>query len=340
MTLDPRRLGLISRLPKVELHLHIEGTLEPELMFRLAQKHGAKLPYQSVDEVRAAYKFGDLQSFLDLYYAGCAVLRDRADFAELARAYFARAAADGVVHAELFFDPQSHTARGIGMDVVIGGLTDAMAEARAQHGITSELILCFLRHLSEDDALATLEAALPYRDRFVGVGLDSGERGNPPSKFAHVFAKARALGLHAVAHAGEEGPASYIREALALLGAERIDHGVRCDEDPALVHELALAQIPLTVCPLSNKALCVTPDLRTHNFARLLRAGVAVTIHSDDPAYFGGYIGDNYRAIADATELTFEELVLCAENAVRAAFVPDARKQELLAKIRQIAAAV
>jgi adenosine deaminase len=340
MTLDPRRLGLISRLPKVELHLHIEGTLEPELMFRLAQKYGAKLPYQSVDEVRAAYKFGDLQSFLDLYYAGCAVLRDRADFAELARAYFARAAADGVVHAELFFDPQSHTARGIGMDVVIGGLTDAMAEARAQHGITSELILCFLRHLSEDDALATLEAALPYRDRFVGVGLDSGERGNPPSKFAHVFAKARALGLHAVAHAGEEGPASYIREALALLGAERIDHGVRCDEDPALVHELALAQIPLTVCPLSNKALCVTPDLRTHNFARLLRAGVAVTIHSDDPAYFGGYIGDNYRAIADATELTFEELVLCAENAVRAAFVPDARKQELLAKIRQIAAAV
>ncbi|HEY3803696.1 MAG TPA: adenosine deaminase [Kofleriaceae bacterium] len=340
MTLDPRRLGLISRLPKVELHLHIEGTLEPELMFRLAQKHGAKLPYQNVDEVRAAYKFGDLQSFLDLYYAGCAVLRDRADFAELARAYFARAAADGVVHAELFFDPQSHTARGIGMDVVIGGLTDAMAEARARHGITSELILCFLRHLSEDEALATLDAALPFRDRFIGVGLDSGERGNPPSKFARVFAKARALGLHAVAHAGEEGPASYIREALALLGAERIDHGVRCDEDPALVHELALAQIPLTVCPLSNKALCVTPDLRTHNFARLLRAGVAVTIHSDDPAYFGGYIGDNYRAIADATELTFEELVLCAENAVRAAFVPDARKQELLAKIRQIASAV
>jgi adenosine deaminase len=340
MTLDPRRLGLISRLPKVELHLHIEGTLEPELMFRLAQKHGAKLPYQNVDEVRAAYKFGDLQSFLDLYYAGCAVLRDRADFAELARAYFARAAADGVVHTELFFDPQSHTARGIGMDVVIGGLTDAMAEARARHGITSELILCFLRHLSEDDALATLDAALPFRDRFIGVGLDSGERGNPPSKFARVFAKARALGLHAVAHAGEEGPASYIREALALLGAERIDHGVRCDEDPALVHELALAQIPLTVCPLSNKALCVTPDLRTHNFARLLRAGVAVTIHSDDPAYFGGYIGDNYRAIADATELTFEELVLCAENAVRAAFVPDARKQELLAKIRQIASAV
>jgi len=335
--LDSRRADLISRLPKVELHLHIEGTLEPELMFRLAQRHGVALPYKTVDEVRAAYRFADLQSFLDLYYAGCDVLRDRSDFAELARAYFARAAADNVAHAELFFDPQTHTARGVAIGTVIDGLHDAMAEARAQYGITSELILCFLRHLSEDDALATLDAALPYRDRFIGVGLDSGERGNPPSKFIRVFVKARELGLHVVAHAGEEGPADYILEALALLGAERIDHGVRCDEDPELVQELARAKTPLTVCPLSNKALRVTPDLRTHNFARLLRAGVAVTIHSDDPAYFGGYISDNYRAIAEATELTYDELVLCAEHAVRAAFVPEQRKQELLARVRDVA---
>jgi adenosine deaminase len=338
MMLDPRREALIARLPKVELHLHIEGTLEPELMFRLAQHHGIELPYRTIDEVRAAYRFADLQSFLDLYYAGCAVLRERADFAELARAYFARAAADGVVHAELFFDPQTHTARGIAIETVIGGLRDAMAEALARHGITSELILCFLRHLSEDDALVTLDDALRWREDFIGVGLDSGERGNPPSKFARVFEKARGLGLRAVAHAGEEGPAAYIREALTVLEVERIDHGVRCDEDPALVHELALAQIPLTVCPLSNQALRVTPDLRTHNFARLLRAGVAVTINSDDPAYFGGYIADNYRAIAAATELTYDELVQCAEHAARGAFVSDAREQEILAQIRAAAA--
>jgi adenine deaminase len=333
--LDAGREALITRLPKVELHLHIEGTLEPELMVALADKHG--LPHKTVDELRAAYRFENLQSFLDLYYAGCDVLRDRDDFARLARAYFDRAAADNVVHAELFFDPQTHTARGIAIDVVIGGLRDAMSEAHARHGITSELILCFLRHLPEADAAATLEAALPHRADFIGVGLDSGEQGNPPSKFARVFAKARALGLHVVAHAGEEGPPAYIREALTILDAERIDHGVRCDEDPALVHELALAQVPLTVCPLSNLALRVTPDLRTHNFARLLRAGVAVTINSDDPAYFGGYIADNYRAIAEATGLTAAELVQCAENAVRAAFITDARKHELLGTIRGIA---
>jgi adenosine deaminase len=337
MALDPTRARLIRRLPKVELHLHIEGTLEPEMMFSLADKHGVALPYTSVEAVRAAYAFSDLQSFLDLYYAGCAVLRDRRDFYALAMAYFTRAHADNVVHAELFFDPQTHTARGIALDTVVHGLRDAMEDAHRRYGLTSELILCFLRHLSEADAFATLDAAMPFRSEITGVGLDSGERGNPPSKFARVFAKARASGLHAVAHAGEEGPAAYIREALALLRAERIDHGVRCDEDPALVHELALAQVPLTVCPLSNKALCVTPDLRTHNFARLLRAGVAVTIHSDDPAYFGGYISDNYRAIADATELTYEELILCAEHAVRAAFLPDSRKQDLLARIRAAA---
>lgn len=332
--LDAAREALIRRLPKVELHLHIEGTLEPELMFSLAKKHGAKLPYASVEEVRAAYKFGDLQSFLDLYYAGCDVLRDRDDFRALAAAYFDRVAKDNVVHAELFFDPQTHTVRGVAMHTIIDGLHDAMAEAKTKYGITSSLILCFLRHLSEEDALATLDAALPFRDKLVGVGLDSGERGNPPSKFQRVFARAHAAGLHRVAHAGEEGPAAYIREALTLLGAERIDHGVRCDEDPALVNELALSQVPLTVCPLSNKALKVTPDLAAHNLGHLLRQGVAVTINSDDPAYFGGYITDNYLATADALNLSADEIVTVAENAVRAAFIGPEEKDALLVKLR------
>jgi adenosine deaminase len=337
--LDPVRESLIRRLPKVELHLHIEGTLEPELMFALAKKHGAKLPYGSVEEVRAAYKFGDLQSFLDLYYAGCDVLRDRADFKALADAYFARAAADNIAHTELFFDPQTHTVRGVAMATIIDGLHDAMAEANQKYGITSSLILCFLRHLSEDDALATLEAALRFKSKLVGVGLDSGERGNPPSKFARVFERARAAGLHAVAHAGEEGPAAYIREALTLLEVERIDHGVRCDEDPALVNELALSQVPLTVCPLSNKALKVTPDLANHNFAKLLRAGVAVTINSDDPAYFGGYITENYLQTADALDLSVDEIIKVAENGVVAAFIGPEEKDKLLVKIRDAVAA-
>lgn len=334
MPIDSARARLIQRLPKVELHLHIEGSLEPEMMFSLAAKHGIALPYASVDEVRAAYNFHDLQSFLDLYYAGCAVLRDRQDFYALAMAYFTRAHADHVVHAELFFDPQSHTSRGIPMEVVISGLRDAMEDAHKRYGISSSLILCFLRHLSEDDALATLDAAVPFLRELAGVGLDSGERGNPPSKFARVFAKAHALGLHAVAHAGEEGPAAYIYEALDLLHVERIDHGVRCDEDPALVARLARERIPLTVCPLSNLKLCVVKDLRDHNFARLLRAGVAVTINSDDPAYFGGYIGENYRATALALDLTAAELVTCAENAARASFLPATAKTALLSKIR------
>ncbi|MEO7734168.1 MAG: adenosine deaminase [Kofleriaceae bacterium] len=325
---------MIRRLPKVELHLHIEGTLEPEMMFSLAAKHGIALPYHSAAEVRAAYNFSDLQSFLDLYYAGCNVLRDRRDFYALAMAYFARAHADNVVHAELFFDPQTHTARGIAMETVIGGLHDAMDDAQKRYGVTSELILCFLRHLSEADAFATLDAALPFRSDFIGVGLDSGERDNPPSKFERVFAKARTLGLHPVAHAGEEGPAAYIREALDLLKVERVDHGVRCDEDVNLVDRLVREQIPLTVCPLSNQKLCVVRDLREHNLARLLRRGVAVTINSDDPAYFGGYIGDNYLATAVALDLTVDELVALAENAVRASFMPAARKAALLGRIR------
>jgi adenosine deaminase len=336
--MDATRDRLIRRLPKVELHLHIEGTLEPELMFALAAKHGIRLPYTSIDAVRKAYAFSDLQSFLDLYYAGCDVLRDRRDFYALAIAYFTRAHADNVVHAELFFDPQTHTARGIPMEVIVGGLRDAMDDAYRRYGITSELILCFLRHLSEADAFATLDAALPFRREIIGVGLDSGERGNPPSKFARVFAKARAQGLHPVAHAGEEGPAAYIREALDLLGVERIDHGVRCDEDPALVDRLVRDQIPLTVCPLSNLKLCVVKDLRTHNFAKLLRKGVAVTINSDDPAYFGGYIADNYRATAEALDLTADELVAVAEHAVRASFLPATAKPGLLGRIRAEAA--
>jgi adenosine deaminase len=336
--IDPARGRLIRRLPKVELHLHIEGTLEPEMMFSLAAKHGLTLPYASVEDVRRAYDFSDLQSFLDLYYAGCSVLRDRRDFYALAMAYFTRAHADGVVHAELFFDPQTHTARGIPLEVVFAGLRDAMADAQRRYGITSELILCFLRHLSEDDALATLDAAIPFRSDFIGVGLDSGERGNPPSKFERVFTRARGLGLHPVAHAGEEGPAAYIREALDLLKVERIDHGVRCDEDPALVERLAREHIPLTVCPLSNLKLCVVRDLADHNFARLLRAGLAVTINSDDPAYFGGYIADNYRATAAALDLTPAELATVAENAARASFLPATAKAALLGQIRNAAA--
>jgi adenosine deaminase len=329
---------LIRQLPKVELHLHIEGTLEPEMMFSLAGKHGVKLPYANVEAVRKAYAFHDLQSFLDLYYAGCDVLRDRRDFYALAMAYFTRAHADNVVHAELFFDPQTHTARGIPLEVVIMGLRDAMEDAHRRYGITSDLILCFLRHLSEEDALATLDQALPFRSEFVGVGLDSGEQGNPPSKFQRVFAKARSLGLRAVAHAGEEGPAAYVKEALDLLHVERIDHGVRVDEDPALVERIVRDKIPLTVCPLSNLKLCVVKDLKDHNFAKLLRKGVAVTINSDDPAYFGGYIGENYAATARALQLTADELVTVAENAVRASFLPAQAKTSLLAKVRTAAA--
>jgi adenosine deaminase len=336
-TIDPELDRLIARLPKVELHLHIEGTLEPEMAFERAAKHGVELAHPDAKALRAAYDFHDLQSFLDLYYAGCDVLRDTDDFRALAAAYFARAHDDNVVHAEIFFDPQTHTARGVPMEVVIGGLRAAMDDARARFGITSELILCFLRHLSEEDAFATLEQAAPFRRDFVGVGLDSGERGNPPAKFERVFAQARSMGLRAVAHAGEEGPAAYIWEALDLLGAERIDHGVRCDEDPTLVARLARDQVPLTVCPLSNLKLCVVKDLSQHNFAKLLRAGLAVTINSDDPAYFGGYIGANYRATAAALDLSAGELVQTAEHAARATFLPPDAKDALVARVRAAA---
>jgi adenosine deaminase len=335
MVLDPARARLIRRLPKVELHLHIEGTLEPELLFALAERHGIALPYPDVAALRAAYAFKDLQSFLDLYYAGCAVLRDRADFYALAMAYFARAHADRIVHAELFFDPQTHTARGVALGDVFGGLGDAIADAHHRYGISSELILCFLRHLSEADAFATLDAARPFVGQFVGIGLDSGERGNPPGKFARVFAAARSLGLRTVAHAGEEGPAGYVAEALDLLRVDRIDHGVRCEDDAGLVARLVREQVPLTMCPLSNLRLRVVSNLREHNLARLLRRGVAVTVNSDDPAYFGGYLGDNYRAVAEALELSAAELVALASNAARASFLPAPAKAALLGAIRK-----
>jgi adenosine deaminase len=334
MALDPALDRLIQHIPKVELHLHIEGTLEPEMVFKLAARHGVSLPYPSVDALRAAYEFGDLQSFLDIYYAGCDVLREEADFHAMALAYFDRAHRDGLIHAELFFDPQTHTARGVPMEVVIGGLRRAMAEARSRYGITSELILCFLRHLSEEDAFATLEQALPFRDQFIGVGLDSGERGNPPSKFERVYAKARALGLRSVAHAGEEGPAAYVREALDLLGAERIDHGVRCVEDDALVERLVRDRLALTVCPLSNIKLRVFQQMEQHNILSLLRRGVRVTVNSDDPAYFGGYITDNFRAVARALPLTPEDVVAMCVNAAEASFVPEAERAHMIAQIR------
>jgi adenine deaminase len=323
----------VRALPKAELHLHIEGTLEPEMMFALARRNGVALPWASVEAVRAAYAFADLQSFLDLYYAGAAVLVREEDFFELALAYFARAHADGVVHAELFFDPQTHTARGVALETVLDGLERACVEARARWGIGARLILCFLRHLDEEAGFATLQQALPHLARIDGVGLDSSERGHPPSKFARLFARCRELGLHVVAHAGEEGPPAYIVEALDVLKAERIDHGVRCTEDPALVERLARAQVPLTVCPLSNVKLCVFPDLASHNLGQLLAAGLKVTINSDDPAYFGGYVAKNYIDTARALGLGRAELRRIARNSLEASFVSAAERAPWLARL-------
>ncbi|MFZ6724942.1 adenosine deaminase [Undibacterium sp. MH2W] len=321
----------IRHLPKAELHLHIEGSLEPELMFALAKKNQVQLPYATVDEVRAAYDFADLQSFLDLYYAGAAVLQTEQDFFDLTHAYIQRALADQVRHVELFFDPQTHTARGIAIETVFSGIARALREAKASHGFSASMIMCFLRHLSEEDAIATLEAALPLRDDYadvwIGVGLDSSEVGNPPEKFAHVFTLAQAMGMHLVAHAGEEGPPAYIHGALDVLQVERIDHGVRAEEDAALMTRLQQTRMPLTVCPLSNLKLCVVKDLREHNLARMLRDGLCVTINSDDPAYFGGYMNTNFIATADALDLSKEELGQLARNSFEAAFVSDEQKQ-------------
>jgi adenosine deaminase len=325
---------LLRAMPKAELHLHIEGTLEPELIFALAQKNGVALAYPSVDALRAAYSFSDLQSFLDIYYAGASVLLHESDFEAMAMAYYARAAADHVVHAEIFFDPQTHTARGVPIGTVIGGLAAARERAERELGLTSGLILCFLRHLSEDEAIATLDAALPYRKHLVGVGLDSSERGHPPEKFARVFAQADALGLHRVAHAGEEGPPSYIESALDVLHAERIDHGVRCVESPALVERLAREGVALTVCPLSNLKLRVFDQLADHNLADLLRAGIKATINSDDPAYFGGYVNDNFVAtFAALPQLGAADAYALAKNSFDASFVDATAKAAMTARL-------
>lgn len=320
-------LALLRTMPKAELHIHIEGSLEPELIFRMAQRNGVVLPYADVAALRAAYAFTDLQSFLDIYYAGASVLLQEQDFFDMAWAYFERAAADGVVHAELFFDPQTHTARGVPMGTVIGGLQQACRRARAELGLDASLILCFLRHLSEDEAIATLQAALPWRAHFIGVGLDSSERGHPPEKFARVFEQARQLGLHVVAHAGEEGPPAYIHSALDVLKVERVDHGVRCLEDPGLVQRLAALRMPLTVCPLSNVKLCVFPTMAAHNLKALLDAGLVATVNSDDPAYFGGYLGDNFVQTFEALpSLTAADAYALARNSFEASFATVVQK--------------
>jgi adenosine deaminase len=329
---------LAATIPKAELHIHIEGSLEPELIFALAQRNGLSLPYASVDALREAYAFTNLQSFLDIYYAGASVLLHEADFHDMAWAYFLRAKADNVVHTELFFDPQTHTARGVPMATVVQGLASACERAQAELGISAALILCFLRHLSEEDAFATLDAALPYRQHFIGVGLDSSEVGHPPSKFSRVFARCRELGLHIVAHAGEEGPPAYIWEALDDLKTERIDHGVRSLEDPTLVAELAQRRTPLTVCPLSNLKLCVVNDLKDHPMKRLLDAGLCATVNSDDPAYFGGYMNANFVQTVEALDLTREHVITLARNSFEASFVSEARRQELMALLEDAVA--
>jgi len=327
----------IRGIPKAELHLHIEGTLEPELAFALAAKHRVKLAYPSVDALRAAYQFDDLQSFLDLYYAGAAVLRDTDDFHALTYAYLQRAHADGVVHVEKFFDPQTHTGRGIAFATIIGGIRRALADGERDFGITHRLILCFLRHLSADAAMQTLDQALPYKDAIVAVGLDSSERGQPPSKFETVFARARSEGFLTVAHAGEEGPPAYIVEALDLLKVSRIDHGVRCEEDAALLERLARTRVPLTVCPLSNVKLCVYRRIEDHNIKRLLDRGLCVTVNSDDPAYFGGYVGANFLAIQRGLGLTPDDIRRLAANSIEASFMPAEAKHDWQRKIAAFA---
>jgi len=311
----------LKALPKAELHLHLEGALEPELMFALARRNGIELPWNDVDALRQAYAFNNLQEFLDLYYKGADVLRTEQDFYDLTWAYLQKCQAQGVVHVEPFYDPQTHTERGIPFEVALNGICEAMGDGREQLGITGGLILSFLRHLSEDDAFRTLEQAMPFRDQFFAVGLDSSEQGNPPSKFERVFAKARSEGFLAVAHAGEEGPPEYIWQALDLLKVSRIDHGVRAAEDPRLLDRLAEQQIPLTVCPLSNIKLCVFPDMAHHNILELLERGLKVTVNSDDPSYFGGYALENFVALRDGLGMTEDQARRLAQNSMDARLV-------------------
>ena len=327
----PDRLpSLLRAMPKAELHIHIEGSLEPELIFALAQRNDICIPYNGVEELRSAYAFTNLQSFLDIYYAGASVLITQQDFYDMARAYFVKAAADNVVHAELFFDPQTHTARGVSMDVVVNGLYRACMDAEIELGVSASLIMCFLRHLSEEEAFATLEQALPHRAQIIGIGLDSGEVGNPPEKFARVFARCREQGFHLVAHAGEEGPPAYVWTAIDVLKVERIDHGVQSSKDAALMHRLATDRIALTVCPLSNLKLCVFPDLASHNLKHLLDAGLAATVNSDDPAYFGGYMNDNFTQTFAATGLQAAHAYTLARNSFEASFIGASAKRRYI----------
>jgi adenosine deaminase len=324
--------ALLAAMPKAELHIHIEGSLEPELIFALARRNGVALPYASVEDLRRAYAFTNLQSFLDIYYAGASVLLQSQDFYDMAWAYLERAAADQVRRAEIFFDPQTHTARGVAMETVIDGLSRACRDAK-RIGVDAELILCFLRHLSEEEAFDTLEQALPFRDSFIGVGLDSSEVGHPPEKFARVFAKCRQQGLHLVAHAGEEGPPAYVWAALDVLKVERIDHGVQSAQDPALMKRLAQDRIPLTVCPLSNLKLCVFPDLARHNIRQLLDAGLCATINSDDPAYFGGYVNANFLQTFAATGLDAQHAYRLARNSFEGSFAQGSAKQRYVEEL-------
>ena len=329
--------AFVRALPKAELHLHIEGTLEPEMVLELARQANVPLRYGSVAELRNAYQFADLQSFLDIYYLGAEVLRTQQDFHALTWAYLRKARQQGIVHVEIFFDPQTHTARGVPFATVIDGIWQALEDGRQQLGITHRLILCFLRHLSADAAMETLEQALPYRERITAVGLDSSEAGHPPIKFAAVFAKARELGWLTVAHAGEEGPPEYITQALDILQVQRIDHGVRSEEDPLLLTRLAREQMPLTVCPLSNVKLKVFQRMEQPNLRRLLDRGLCVTVNSDDPAYFGGYLVENYVAAAEALQLSREQLVQLARNSITASFLATADKQAWVRKIDAMA---
>ncbi|NOJ22332.1 adenosine deaminase [Vibrio coralliilyticus] len=323
----------IRQLPKVELHLHIEGSLEPEMMFELALRNQIALPFTTPEEVKAAYEFTNLQSFLDIYYQGANVLIHEQDFYDLTWAYLLRCKADNVIHTEIFFDPQTHTERGIAFDTVINGIHRALQDAKEQFGISSRIIMCFLRHLDEDSAFVTLEQALAHKDKIIGVGLDSSEVGHPPEKFARVFAKALEAGFLTVAHAGEEGPVANIYNSLELLKVSRIDHGVRCADDPNLVVSLAQSRMPLTVCPLSNTKLKVFEEMKQHNVVDLLRQGLCVTINSDDPAYFGGYMTDNFLAVADSHMLTQEELAQFSRNAIEASFISDSEKQRLTSRL-------
>lgn len=330
--------AFIAGLPKAELHLHIEGSLEPEQMFAFARRNRVAIPFDSVEAVRAAYDFSNLQDFLDIYYAGADVLRTEQDFHDLALAYFRRAHADNVRHAEIFFDPQTHTDRGLPFAIAADGLLAGMVAAEAELGVTSKLILCFLRHLDEDAAFATLQAAEPWLDRIIGVGLDSSEVGHPPSKFRRVFDRAGEMGLKRVAHAGEEGPPAYVHEALDLLQIDRLDHGNRSMEDEALIGRLAAQRMTLTVCPLSNLKLCVVKDLKAHPVPEMLRRGLHVTLNSDDPAYFGGYVNDNYRALAAAVGLTRDQVTLIARNSFEGSFLDDADKAARIAELEAWAA--